>query len=337
MLRKPPRRSIMTGLAMWLITARLARQAAAQTRVKVAALFPGRVDDGGFMQAGYDGLLAAKAQFGVDIDYLDGIPPQRAALEAALRRLADTAPHLVVAHGGQNSEAIRAVAPEFPSIRFIVTQGNVAGPNIGSIEVLQEQSAWLAGALAGLITRTNVVGHMSGIRVAPGLKGRAAYADGLRATNPSARFLTNFSGDQDDNALSRRVATGMADAGADVLFTMLNAGRVGAIDVCRARNIAQIGNVKDWVAAVPDVFIASAVADSGLAVFAAVEDALTQRPGAGEMRHIGLERPEAVRLVMSAQVPPTIRHTIGDFATAMATGRLTPTVEWSGAEFATPI
>ena len=197
----------------------------------------------------------------------------------------------MIAHGGQKNEAARAVAARFATVRFIVTQGNVAGANLGSYEVLREHSAWLAGALAGLVTRTGVVGHMSGIPVTPGLKGRAAFADGVRHTNPSARLLTNFSGSQDDNALSRRVAAAMGDAGADVLFTMLNAGRTGAIEVCRERGIPQIGNVRDWVADMPDVFIASAVADSGLAVLMAIEDLVGQRLGTGQIRTIGLNGP----------------------------------------------
>ena len=56
------------------------------------------------------------------------------------------------------------------------------------------------------MTRSGVVGHMSGIRVRPGLKGRAAFVAGVQATNPAVRVLTNFSGNQDDNALSQRVA-----------------------------------------------------------------------------------------------------------------------------------
>ena len=52
-----------------------------------------------------------------------------------------------------------------------MTQGLVQGSNLSSYDVLQEESAYLAGVLAALTTRTGVVGHMSGIRVPPGLKG----------------------------------------------------------------------------------------------------------------------------------------------------------------------
>ena len=242
----------------------------------------------------------------------------------------------MIAHGGQKNEAARAVAARFATVRFIVTQGNVAGANLGSYEVLREHSAWLAGALAGLVTRTGVVGHMSGIPVTPGLKGRAAFADGVRHTNPSARLLTNFSGSQDDNALSRRVAAAMGDAGADVLFTMLNAGRTGAIEVCRERGIPQIGNVRDWVADMPDVFIASAVADSGLAVLMAIEDLVGQRLGNGQIITIGLERHEDVRLAIGTAGPSGVRQAIARLVADVVAGRTTPRTEWSGEEFPTP-
>ncbi|WP_347309599.1 BMP family ABC transporter substrate-binding protein [Defluviimonas sp. SAOS-178_SWC] len=154
---------------------------------------------------------------------------RRGILATAL--LAAAGPDLVIAHGGQNSSAMEEVAPEFPDIKFVVVQGGVTGPNLSSYKVMQEESAWLAGALAGLTTKTGTVGHISGIRVKPGLKGRGGFYNGLMHVKPDARFLTIFAGDQDDNELSHRVAAAEADAGADIIFTMLNAGRTGAIEV----------------------------------------------------------------------------------------------------------
>ena len=229
---------------------------------------------------------------------------------------------MIIAHGGQNNDAAKTVAAEFPDIAFVVTQGNVTGPNLASYEVLQEESAFLAGVLAGLTTKTGVVGHMSGIRVVPGLKGRAGFANGLAHAAPQVKVLTNFSGNQDDSALSKRVALAMADAGADVIFTMLNAGRMGAVDACREKKIAQIGNVFDWIPRAPDVFIGSAIADSGLAVLAAAEDRMNGSFKPGVIRKIGLAVPAAVRLTMADRVPPAIRAKIEETARDIASGKL---------------
>lgn len=323
-------------LLAWAASAAASGVAGAATRVKVAALFAGKVDDGGFMQAGYQGLRLAESQLSADIAFTQGIAPQPELLATALRDLAARKPDMIVAHGGQNNAAAKTVAAEFPDLAFVVTQGNVTGANLASYEVLQEQSAFLAGALAGLMTKTGVVGHMSGIRVAPGLKGRAGYAAGVAHVAPNVRLVTNFSGNQDDNVLSKRVAAAMIDAGADIIFTMLNAGRQGAIEACRDKGAQQIGNVVDWTAIVPEVFVASACADSGRALYQAIADKTGGTFKPGVVRQVGLETPEAVRLAMAARVPDDVRKRIIRLGDDIVAGRQHVPTDWSGDEFPNP-
>lgn len=330
------RRAVMAGFVTSVASLAMSRCVFAQGRKRIAALFAGAIDDKGFMQSGYTGLSNAVAQFGVETAYKDKVKPEKELLAEALRELARAKPDLVIAHGGQNNGAAQAVAAEMPGVMFVVTQGNVTGENLSSYEVLQEQSAFLAGALAAMITKTGTVGHMSGIRVTPGLKGRAAYAAGVKHANPGVKLLTNFSGNQDDNALSNKVATAMIAAGADIIFTMLNAGRTGAVDACRDKGAKQIGNVRDWVASNPDVFVASAIADSGLAVFNAVRDLANGSFKPGVFRHIGLEQPEAIRLVVAPNVPEAVRARIAALSAEIAAGKLVVATEWSGEEFANP-
>jgi basic membrane protein A len=304
---------------------------------KVGALFAGRIDDRGFMEAGWRGLEQARAEFGIAAVHTANVEPRKELLVAALADLAASGPDLVIAHGGQNNEACADVAARFPRVKFVVTQGAVTGANLASYEVLQEESAYLAGMLAALSTRTGVIGHMSGIRVRPGLKGRAAYAAGARAANPAVRLLTNFSGNQDDNALSRRVALAQIDAGADVIFTMLNAGRAGVIEACRARAVRQIGNVVDWVRTDPAVFIGSATADVGRGVFEAVKDTRAGAFPAGTIRRIGLSTPGAVDLTLAPDVPRPIRERIDQAKAGIAAGRIAVPEAYDGPEFANPV
>ncbi|MEG3003258.1 MAG: BMP family ABC transporter substrate-binding protein, partial [Comamonas sp.] len=172
--------------------------------------------------------------------------------------------------GGQNNQAAVEAAARNPKTQFVVTQGAVQAANLSSYDVLQEESAYLAGVLAALTTKTGVVGHMSGIRVPPGLKGRAAYAAGVRDTDPKVKLLTH------------RIAKAQMAAGADVIFTMLNSGRNGVTQACREAGTRQIGNVIDWTAVDSQVFVASAWADVGIGAFLAVKD-MQQRgaPGPG--------------------------------------------------------
>ena len=302
--------------------------------LKVGGVFAGSRSDKGFMEAGWRGLEKARQELGVQISFLDGMAPKKELLVPALTQLAEQGAQLVVAHGGQNNQAAAEVAARFPKTRFVVTQGLVQGSNLSSYDVLQEESAYLAGVLAALTTRTGVVGHMSGIRVPPGLKGRAAYAAGVRDTNPKVKLLTNFSGDQDDNALSYRVAQAHIAAGADVIFTMLNSGRDGVTRACREKKVRQIGNVIDWTAIDPEVFVASAWADVGIGAYLAVKDMKEQgapRPG---IVKIGLQDPAAVRLIMGQGVSAQVRSRVEQASKAIASGQLKVPEIYEGTEFA---
>jgi basic membrane protein A len=325
---------LRAALALSLVNAVVPAPAPAAEPLKVAMLIPGHIDDGGFMQAGYNGLLLIRDKLGAEIRYVDRIAPEPDLLSAALRDLAAAKPDLIIAHGGQNSKAVAAVAPEFPDIRFVVVQGNVTGPNLSSYEVLQEQSAWLAGAAAGLLTRTGTVGHISGIRVRPGLKGRGAFYNGLMHTRPDAKYLTAFAGNQDDNALSYRVARAEIDAGADIIFTMLNAGRKGAIDAMREAGVHQIGNVRDWYPDYPDVFVASAVADVSIASLRAASNlaAGTWKPGV--VVRIGLDQADAVSLPLAPWVPEAARAKLEMLRAEIAAGKIDVSTEYDGPEFA---
>ncbi len=328
------RRFTFWTIVVWgLVSAVLPASIAQAKSLKVAMLIPGYIDDGGFMQAGYNGLLMIRNKLGAKINYIDKIKPKKDLLSAALRKLAAAGPDLVIAHGGQNAEAMVIVAPEFPKVKFVVVQGNVTGTNLSSYEVLQEQSAWLAGAAAGLLTKTNVVGHISGIRVRPGLKGRGAFYNGLKHTNPGAKYLTTFAGDQDDNELSYRVASAEIRAGADIIFTMLNAGRQGAIKAMRENKVYQIGNVRDWYPVAPDVFIASAIANVSIAGYRAAKDLSDGKWKPGVIRKIGIENPDAVSVPLAPHVSKAVRNKLKKLRQELADCKIEVSTKYDGPEF----
>lgn len=298
---------------------------------RVTAIFFGRPSapgkpGGAFNAAGVAGLARAGARLPVTVrEAWQHDPARRAEAVEEAARGAD----LVIAHGGQGEEAVRAVAPAFPGTAFAVTQGRIAGPNIACFEVLQEQSAFLAGALAGWWVRHGIAAHLSGEPVPPGLRGRAGFAAGLAHALPSARLLTGFCGNQHDPALAREWTAAQAQAGAEVQFQMLDAGRPGAIEACRQAGIRAIGNVHDWTAE-DAVFLASAVADNGVAMEAAIAAFLADR---WEDRRIGLEDPAAVRLAYAADVAPELAARCEALRIAVLGGAVEVPEHWAGAEW----
>ncbi len=297
------------------------------------AVFAGRVDDGGFIESGFQGARQACSRFGLRLTYVEHVAIETDALVAAIDAGAADAPDLMLVHGGRSDAAVASAAPRHPGIRFLSTHGGEAGPNFSCFTIAQPESAFLAGVLAGLLTRSGTVGHLSGIRIAPGLRSRAAYAAGVRHANPSAKLLTCFCGTQEDNSVAYRAARAEIDAGADVIYTMLNGGRRGAIEACREGRIWQIGNVRDWTTVDPDVFIGAAVANTGRLVHTWIDDVLRGRLVAGELRKLGLEDHEAVRLAMAPGVPAAIRSQVDASSERVRSGQIELPLEYDGPEF----
>jgi basic membrane protein A len=295
-------------------------------RARVVAVFFGRRGAGSFNAAGVTGLSRAAERGGFVPDAVwEPDPKRRAAIIAAAAERAE----LVIAHGGQGEAGVAQVAPGFPKVAFAVTQGRIAGPNIACFEVLQEQSAFLAGALAGWWSRSGIVAHLSGEKVPPGLRGRAGFAAGLFHARPEARFLTGFCGDQHDPELAGLWTSGQAFAGAEAQFAMLDGGRPGAVSMCRSWGMRAIGNVRDWTAEDP-VFLASAVAENGMAMEAAIAAFLS---GRFEDRRIGLEDPAAVRLALAADVAPALAARVEALRDAIMAGGIAVPEAYDGAEW----
>ncbi len=298
--------------------------------------WPGRGSFNASAAAAIDRLCAPLAAEGIAIDpcwrQAFDVPERIAAIEEVLA----SGPPLVVVHGGQGDAPVARLALLHPDVRFAVTQGSVTGANVASYEVRQEESAFLAGVLAARATRTGIVAHLSGERVRPGLLGRAAFVAGVQAEAPGMPVLTAFCGHQHDPALAHRWAGAMFDAGTDILFTMLDGGRPGAIDACRERGTTLIGNVEDWTLREPEVCIASAIADSGWGIARAVDDWRAGRFPAGTHVRVGLADPSVVRLVLAPRLQAAHGAAIAAHAAALVQGRCTLPQDYNGTEFELP-
>ncbi|MCI8478902.1 MAG: BMP family ABC transporter substrate-binding protein [Oscillospiraceae bacterium] len=301
--------------------------------LKVAMVIPGKIDDGGFMQGGYEGLMKIKETYGAEVEYIADVEATNEALTAAIEKLAEGKPDMLMAHGGQCAEAMQAMSEKYPDIAFVVLHGNVSGDNISSYGVVQEQAAYLAGAAAGLLTETDVVGHMSGLRVPAGVKARGAFADGLKRTNPDAKFLTNFSGNLNDQDLAYRIANAEIEAGADIIFAMLNDGMPGVTKAVVEKKIHQVADSKNRTADEPDVFMISAISDVSMSAFTAATDYVNGDYKPGVIRSIGIETEGAIDVALAPYVSDEVKTQIEAIKQELKDGKIEINVEYTGEEF----
>ncbi|MCV6595724.1 MAG: BMP family ABC transporter substrate-binding protein [Mangrovicoccus sp.] len=300
--------------------------------MKIAVFFVGELHDGGFNASALAGALAAAAEGLAQITILSGTGYDQAQIRSHIMAALPEHDGLVFI-GGQGNLATPDLAAEFPSKRFAIVQGNRLGSNLASYDVRQEESAFLAGCLAARLTQTGQVAHLSGHRVPPGLKGRAAFAAGVAHLDPSVRLLTGFCGTQDDSAITYRWAKAQIAEGADVLFTMLNAARQGAIDACRETGARQIGNALDWVESHGDVFAASAIARIDIGTRQAIKD-MARGALPDQVKEFGLAQGDFVRLSLHPDLPAQIAAEMAQIARQIRAGSLTIPQTYQGAEFA---
>lgn len=304
---------------------------------EITVLLPGKAHDNGFMEAGYRGYERIAKGITKNVKCVSDVSATSdpAILTAELQKLAKEQPKLIIGHGGQMNGPVSAVSKEYPQIQFVVIQGNVKGDNISSYVVNQEQSAFLAGALAGYMTKTGKVGHISGAWPKPGLQARAAFYNGLKYANPHAQFYSTFTGDLDNMKVNANAASAQIDEGVDVIYTMLNSGRSAVNQVISNTNgqVLEIGNVIDWTKESP-IFAGSAVADSSVALFNAAKDyqsgALTH-----DITKIGLEKPDVVRLAIAPFVPAEAVDKLEDLHQKIVSGKVQISTTYDGPEFDT--
>ena len=90
----------------------------------------------------------------------------------------------------------------------------------------------------------------------------------------------------------------------------------------------------DWTTREPDVFIASAIADSGYCIELAVADFLAGRLRGGSKRVTGIEADAYVRLALHPRVDAATRELVESFRAQLAARTVQFAVDYTGPEFA---
>jgi len=238
----------------------------------------GGLGDKSFNDSAYRGLLEAKSKFGALVTVLQS--RSAADYEPNLSTLAEQGNALVVAIGFLMHDSLNDVAPRFPQTHFAIIDSVVDQPNVTSVTFKEEESSFLAGALAGLVTKKNTVAFMGGIDSPLIEKFEAGYKAGVESTNPNARVLVKYTGSFDDVAAGKEYAAVLFDQGADIIYAAAGKCGLGAIDEARSRPAGYyiIGVDSNQDAIAPGKVLTSALKHVDQAV---LELADQTRPGKG--------------------------------------------------------
>jgi simple sugar transport system substrate-binding protein len=134
-----------------------------------------------------------------------------------MRDLAAQGHGLIVATSFGYLEPALRVAAEFPQVKFEHAGGWKTAPNLNTYNARYYEGRYLAGLVAGAMTRSGIAGYVAGFPVPEVIQGINAFALGMRAANPKAQVRVLWLDTWFDPARERDAALALVAQGADVL------------------------------------------------------------------------------------------------------------------------
>ena len=223
--------------------------------LKVALCLTGPANDNGWCQLAYDGLVAAKEEYGIEYSYTENLQPTD--MEAALTDYAAQGYNLVIGLGFQFGDPALSVAEKYPNVNFIVFEGSVEADNVLSCQIANHQSRYLLGFLAARLSKSGVVGFVAGPAQPSIIKPAEAFKLGARTANPDIKVMVTYCESFTDVDLAKEAAIAMLDAGADVIGHGANTAGTGAIKACEERGVLAMGAASDQNALAPETVVCS--------------------------------------------------------------------------------
>ncbi len=272
-------------LAAWLFAAALLLHPAANAapaRVIVLTDAAG-LGDKGFNDVCWQGVLKAGKDFGFEPLFLQS---REQADYASNLTLAAGNSDIVVTLGYLFTDSLKQVAPHFPKTRFIHIEGDIQSDNLACYDFRSEEGGFLAGLVAGLFTKKNKVGVVSGMDIPP----VEAYVSGFRAgvkTAGKAKGSTvevniASAGSFNDPVKGKSLAKTLIDKGVDVIFRVAGNTGVGVSEAVRsAGGVFLIAEDLDQDAEMPGKILASTLKRMDVAIYNAIRDTLESRFKAG--------------------------------------------------------
>jgi basic membrane protein A len=246
------------------------------TKVHVGLITPGSVADAAWNSGAYKGLMLIRDSLGVLVSHVEARTP--AEQSEALRTYAAQGYALVFAHGFEFQELAERVSAEYPKTAFVVTSGSRAAGNVSPLIFRLEEASYLAGMVAGGLTKSNVLGFIGGIRLPPIEAAYKGWVNGAKAVNARVQsrqiYLNNF----DDAAAGKEAALALISAGVDMFHHNADAAALGLFQAVKDRpGVYVFGANLDQSALAPGHVLGSAVIDLPRAFFLVASEVTSGR------------------------------------------------------------
>jgi simple sugar transport system substrate-binding protein len=197
-----------------------AKKQAAQTAgvLKVGFVYVSPVGDAGWTAQHDAGRRAMEQALSgkVVTTFVEKVP-EGADAERVIRDLAAQGNSLIFTTSFGFMNPTIKVAEEFPDVKFEHATGYKRAKNVGTYNIRFYEGRYLAGIVAGRMTKTNTLGYVAAFPIPEVLQGINAFTLGARSVNPKVEVRVIWVNSWYDPGKERDAANTLIGQGADVL------------------------------------------------------------------------------------------------------------------------
>lgn len=231
--------------------------------IKVGFVYVGPVGEAGWTFAHDLGRRAVEAAFPgqVKTTYVESVP-EGADAERVIRNLAQDGHQIIFTTSFGYMDATMKVARQFPKVVFQHATGFKTAANMGTYDVRTYEGAYLAGVLAGKMSKSGNLGVVGSHPIPEVIRNINAYTIGARSVNPNATTRVIWVNSWFDPGKERQAALTLIAQGADVL--MQNTDSPAVLQAAQEKGIHAFGWDSDMTAFGPKAQLAASEIDWGV-------------------------------------------------------------------------
>lgn len=186
-------------------------------KYKIAMVMDGTINDGGWGASCYDALTGACDELGWECAYSESV--DTADWVTTMQAYVDLDYDIVLAPGSQYVDSVVQCADDNPDAHFCILNNDTTTDNIEALVPDTTQIGQLAGALAGILSKTGVIGFVGGVELDTTQNKLENYEAAAQAVNPDIKVVSAYAGSFTDSAKGKELAISMVKTdGADVFF-----------------------------------------------------------------------------------------------------------------------
>ena len=241
----------------------VAPAATAPAPLNIAFAYVGPVGDGGWSFAHDNGRKALEKELGdkIKTSFVESVP-ESADAERVFREMAGEGKNkLIFGTTFGYMESMLKVAADHKDIRFEHATGYKTAENLRTYDSRTYEGAYMAGVIAGGMTKTNTLGVVGSVPIPEVLRNINSFTLGAQSVNPKITTKVVWVNEWFSPPKETEAATTLINGGADVLFQ--NTDSPAVLKTAQEKGKRAFGWDSDMTAYGPKAHLASAVINWG--------------------------------------------------------------------------